>query len=60
MYEKAKANYEDIITPYIRFANQEKDFKFSLDGVQGGSDTENMSFEQFRSQIMETYKNVNP
>ncbi len=60
MYEKAKSNYEDIITPYMTFANQEKEFKFSLDGVQGGGDNDNMSFEQFRSQIMETYKNVNP
>lgn len=27
MYEKAKANYEDIITPYMEFANQEKSFE---------------------------------
>ncbi len=55
MYEKAKANYEDIITPYMEFANQEKSFVFSLDGNAKGGMKENMSFEQYRSQIIETY-----
>ncbi len=56
MYETVKANYEDIITPYIEFANQNKDFTFSLDGNENGSKKSNMSFEQFRSKIMETYE----
>ena len=60
MYEKAKANYEDIITPYITFANQEDNFSFSLEGNKDGGDMENMSFEQFRSQIMNTYSSSKP
>ena len=60
MYNKAKANYEDIVTPYTTFANQEKDFGFSLDGKKKGGNRVNMSFEQFRSQIIETYNNSKP
>ena len=60
MYNTAKSNYEDIITPYIRFANQEETFKFSLTGNKNGGDKDNMSFEQFRSQIMETYSHAKP
>ena len=60
MYNLAKSNYESIITPYTRFENQEQDFRFSLDGKAGGGDKENMSFEQFRSQIMETYRTSTP
>lgn len=60
MYNTAKANYEDIIVPYMKFSNQESDFKFSLDGEENGGNKANMSFEQFRSQIIETYNNSNP
>ena len=60
MYNLAKSNYESIITPYTRFENQEQDFRFSLDGKAGGGDKENMSFEQFRSQLMETYRTSTP
>ena len=60
MYSTAKANYESIITPYTRFANQEESFGFSLDGNKNGGDRANMSFEQFRSQIMETYRTSEP
>ena len=60
MYNTAKSNYESIITPYTRFANQDETFRFSLDGNKNGGDRANMSFEQFRSQIMETYKNSKP
>ncbi len=60
LYHTAKNNYEEIITPYGAFANQEQDFKFSLDGNANGGDRENMSFEQFRSQIMATYGNAKP
>ena len=60
MYETAKANYQDIITPYMTFANQQEDFKFSLDGVAEGGETANMSFEQFCTQILDTYKKSSP
>lgn len=60
MYNQAKSNYEDIITPYLTFANQEQEFRFSLEGEKDGGDTANMSFEQFRSQIMNTYHNAKP
>lgn len=60
MYNTAKNNYESIITPYTRFANQEQVFKFSLTGNKNGGDMDNMSFEQFRSQIMETYRTAKP
>ena len=60
MYNIAKENYEDIVQPYMTFANQHKDFQFSLDGDENGGNTTNMSFEQFRSQIMNTYQNSNP
>ncbi len=60
MYNMAKSNYEDIIEPYITFANQEQKFAFSLDGDEKGGQKSNMSFEQFRSQIMNTYKNSEP
>ena len=60
MYNTAKNNYESIITPYTRFANQEQNFKFSLDGNKNGGDKSNMSFEQFRSAIMTTYANAKP
>lgn len=59
MYNTVKANYEDIIVPYITFANQEKPFAFSLDGDEKGGNKSNLSFEQFRSQIMNTYNNAN-
>ena len=57
MYIKAKSNYEDIVTPYMTFANQRKKFQFNLDGSETGGNETNMSFEQFRSQIMNTYLN---
>lgn len=57
MYNTARFNYEDIITPYLTFANQEKEFNFNLSGNANGGETANMSFEQFRSQIMDTYNN---
>ena len=60
MYNMAKNNYEAIIKPYTRFANQEQDFKFSLDGNRNGGDRDNMSFEQFRSTIMSTYQTAKP
>lgn len=60
MYNTAKNNYESIIKPYTRFANQEQDFKFSLDGNRNGGDRDNMSFEQFRSAIMSTYQSAKP
>ena len=60
MYNTAKSNYEGIITPYIRFANQEEIFQFSLNGNKNGGDRANMSFEQFRSQIMQTYNSSKP
>lgn len=60
MYNIVKANYEGIITPYVNFGNQEQNFRFSLDGDKDGGDFSNMSFEQFRSQIMETYRNAAP
>ena len=60
MYMTAKNNYESIITPYTRFANQEQNFKFSLDGNKNGGDKANMSFEQFRSTIMSTYQGAKP
>ena len=60
MYNTAKSNYESIITPYTRFANQEENFRFSLDGNKNGGDRSNMSFEQFRSQIMDTFRNAKP
>ncbi len=36
MYETAKSNYNDIIKPYMTFANQEKEFAFSLDRNKDG------------------------
>ncbi len=60
LYNTAKNNYESIITPYTRFANQEQDFKFSLDGNKNGGEKNNMSFEQFRSTIMSTYQTAKP
>lgn len=60
MYQLAKKNYESIITPYTRFANQDETFRFSLDGNKNGGDRDNMSFEQFRSQIISTYKSAKP
>ena len=57
MYDKAKANYESIITPYMTFANQTGEFKFSLDGDENGGDETNMSYEQYRSKIMNTFNN---
>ena len=60
LYNTAKNNYENIITPYTRFANQEQNFKFSLDGNKNGGDRDNMSFEQFRSTIMSTYQGAKP
>ena len=60
MYNTAKSNYEGIITPYIRFANQEEIFQFSLNGNKNGGDRANMSFEQFRSRIMQTYNSSKP
>ena len=57
MYDKAKANYESIITPYMTFANQTGEFKFSLDGDETGGDETNMSYEQYRSKIMNTFNN---
>ena len=60
MYNTAKSNYESIITPYTTFENQDENFRFSLDGNKNGGDRENMSFEQFRSQIIDTYKNAKP
>lgn len=60
MYNTAKSNYESIITPYTKFANQKYTFKFSLDGNKNGADNENMSFENFRSQIVATAKSATP
>lgn len=60
MYNTAKSNYESIITPYTRFDNQDETFRFDLSGNQNGGDRQNMSFEQFRSQIMNTFKTAKP
>ncbi len=60
LYSTAMSNYNDIITPYTRFVNQEQDFRFSLSGNANGGDEENMSFEQFRSQIIDTYRKSTP
>lgn len=60
MYNIAKFNYKDIIDPYIIFANQEWRFEFSLAGQNNSRTTMNAPFEQFRSQIMDTYKSSKP
>ncbi len=53
-YESAKARYEDDVTPYMTMANQKETFVFSLDGTQGGGAHTNMSFEQFRTGLLNT------
>ena len=56
LYNSAKRNYESVVTPSVNFKNQKKTFKFSLDGSKNGGDSTNMSFEQFRSAILDTYR----
>lgn len=55
-YEKALANYESVVTPSIEFANSKQEFKFSLEGEFTTADECNMSFEEYVTRKMETYK----
>lgn len=57
MYNTAKNHYESVVTPSVKFKNQKQSFKFSLDGKKNSGDNANMSFEQFRSAIITTFKN---
>ena len=54
-YEKAKSNYETLVTPTISFANMDQEFKFSLEGEFTTADECNMSFEEYVTRKMETY-----
>lgn len=54
-YEKAKLNYESVVTPSIEFANMDQEFKFSLEGEFTTADECNMSFENYVTRKMETY-----
>ena len=54
-YEKAKANYETLVTPTVEFANQDQEFKFSLEGEFTTATECNMSFEEYVKIKMETY-----
>ena len=55
-YNKAKTNYESCVQPGITFANADNEFKFSLDGVYSSGDDSNMSFSDYVTRIMSTYK----
>ncbi len=57
-YNKAKKNYESVITPSVKFANTKEKPKFSLDGrLDSNKEARaNMSFEQFRSAIISKFK----
>lgn len=55
-YNKAKNNYQSCVKPSMDFANAENDFKFSLDGKYTSGDISNMSFSDFVTRIMKTYK----
>lgn len=54
-YEKAKANYEAVVNPSIKFANMDHQFNFSLDGTYTTGSECNMSFEEYVTRKMETY-----
>ena len=55
MYNTAKAHYESVVTPDVKFHNQKQNFKFSLNGTKTNGDNANWSFEQFRSAIVATF-----
>lgn len=55
-YNKAKANYQSCVNPSISFANASNSFKFSLDGKYPSGDNSNMSFSDYVTRIMKTYK----
>ena len=55
-YNKAKKNYQSFVKPSISFANADNNFKFSLDGEYPSGEESNMSFSDFVTRIMKTYK----
>ena len=55
IYELASNNYQSIVTPSVCFANQEMDFKFSLDGAFTTDQNSNFSFAIYSEKILETY-----
>ena len=55
-YNKAKANYQSCVKPSISFGNAGNNFKFSLDGKYSSGDKSNMSFSDYVTRIMKTYK----
>ena len=54
-YELARNNYQGVVNPSVYFANQKRQFKFSLDGKYSSSDRQNMSFAEFSQRIMKTF-----
>ena len=55
IYEIAKNNYEEVVEPSIKLANQKQPFVFSLEGKDTGSDDVNMAFSDYVTKIMETF-----
>lgn len=56
VYNRAKNTYQSYITPTVSFANTKQSFKFSLEGKYTTSKKSNMSFHEFITRIMKTYK----
>lgn len=54
-YNLAFSNYSGVVTPSVSFANQELNFRFSLDGRYTSSDRENMSFSEYAQRILKTF-----
>ncbi len=55
-YDLVKGHYQYAVTPEVSFANVKKTFRFSLDGVYSSGDNNNMSFTDYVTRIMKTYR----
>ena len=55
-YNKAKNTYQSYITPSVKFANVKHTFRFSLDGKFTSSNKSNMSFHEYITRLMKTYR----
>lgn len=54
IYQMAKTNYEQVITPDIDFENVKEEFKFSLDGEFTTGKETNMSYQEYVERLMAT------
>ena len=54
IYELVKDNYGNIVSPTVKFANQKKEFRFSLEGTYEAAADANMTFEEYVTRIMKT------